>query len=189
MKLNSRVGTLVLYDSENVATPVRPDSTHYIVDKVDVLQLRESIAKEYPSLGIDFVVFNKRFTDKSNRSKSILGFFKFLYGAGFEVVSKAVTTKKRFVKLASGENVLYHYEKCDLDTDIIEMMDEISELYEHIILVSGDDDMMPALLRARDIHGARISVISHRESMSSSFKDIDYKFIDEIMSHKTKDQH
>ena len=187
MKINSGVGTLVLYDSENLAIPVRPDNTHYIVDKIDMPQLREAIEREYPTLGMDFIVFSKRLTDNSSRASKITSFFKFLYSSGFDIISKAVTTRKRFIKLASGESVLYHYEKCDLDTDMIKVIDEKAHLYQHIILVSGDDDMLPALLNARDNFGVRITAISHKESMSSSFRNIDNIYIDELLARR--DEH
>ena len=186
MLVNNGVGTLVLYDSENLAIPVRPDRTHYIIDKIDMIHLREAIEREFPSLGIDFLVFSKRLIDGTPRANKMTNFFKFLYSTGFDIVSKIVTTRKRFVKLKSGETVLYHYEKCDLDTDIIKVINEKSWMYQHIILVSGDDDMLPALLNARDDFGVRITCVSHKESMSSSFKEIDYIYVDELLSKKEK---
>lgn len=186
MKTNSKSGTLVLYDSENMTTPVRPDHSHYIIDKIDVLLLREMIEKEFPSLGIDFVFFGKRLSDQDVRGLKIQSFFKFLYSTGFDIVSKFVSRKQRFIKLQTGETVLYHYEKCDLDTEMVDMIHKNAHLYEHIILVSGDDDMLPALLRARDNFGTRITAISHRESMSNSFSQIENLYIDELLSRKGK---
>jgi uncharacterized LabA/DUF88 family protein len=180
----SRFGTLVLYDVENLKTPLSRKKGAYIVSRVDLLEVREAIRKTLPSTHFNDIVFVKSYHKSDKRWAKNNRFFDFLRNKGFEVEEK-ITKKSKNVIVKDGKKFVYTYEECDMDANIIHNILTLGSKYSTIILLSGDDDMYNSLKYAED-NGTEIVVIAHMENMSDRMKEFDNIFLHDLLDRENE---
>ncbi len=179
----TKFGTLVLYDVENLKTPLNVKKGDYIISRVDLLEVRESIRKTLKSVHFNDIVFVKSYHKSDKRWSKNNRFFDFLRNKKFEVEEK-ITKKAKNVITTGGKRVVYTYEECDMDANIIHSILTLGREYEKIILLSGDDDMYSSLKYAQENFNSDITVIAHRENMSEKMKEFEYIYLDQLLDNR-----
>jgi uncharacterized LabA/DUF88 family protein len=169
--------TLILYDVENLKVP--PNSTYYAAKRIDFRELSYQIKNRYKSLFYKELAFVKDVPDDDRRKAGVDGFFSFLASIGIRPIRK-MPKKKKVSGVYQGRKYVHCYEKCDMDTMIAEEIVFAIGEYDHIILLSGDADMAQALKRAQK-NNIEVTVIAHKENMSSIMKKFDWYAIDKVL--------
>jgi len=180
----SKFGTLVLYDVENLKTPINKEKGDHRIPRVDLLDVRESIRKALPSTHFNDIVFVKSYHKSDKRWLKNKRFFNFLKHKGFEVKNK-ITKKSKNIIVKDGKKSIYTYEECDMDADIVHDILTIGKEYSTIILLSGDDDMYNSLKYVENT-GTEIIVIAHIENMSEKMKKFETIFLHDLLDIKNK---
>ena len=172
MSLQPKHGTLVLYDSENIKVPIqKAGKSKYIIPRVNMKSLTESIRKRFHDTHYNFISFGKKYHKGDvERNKGILKFNETLTSLGYSIVEKIVSLNKNIV-IEDGVKKLHYYEECDMDGEIIHTIHTIGKLYSRVIMVSGDNDMKCALDYIRDVYGVEVWIIAHAENLSNSYKE------------------
>ena len=187
----NKLGTLVLFDMENLKTPIRNISKDYSLPKIDALLIKEALQKTIFDTHYHFVAFVKNYRTVDKRYQKNIKFIDFLKSQGFEVISKIVSTSINRVKI-KGQNKIYSYEECDMDAEIVHTIHSIGKYYSRIILFSGDSDMKSSLDYVAEEHNTEIVIVSHKEHLSNKYKDYRCIYLHELMDdryvHKQKDQ-
>lgn len=176
----SRYGTLVLYDMENLKTPINRNKGRYIVSRVDLLDVKESLRRVLSDTHFHDIAFVKTYHDKDKRWYKNNKFFNFLKSKGFEVVEK-ITKRANNVITTGGEKFVYSYEECDMDANIIHHMLTLGREYSRVVLLSGDDDMFDSLKYLQEELGTEIITIAHKENMSNRMKEFRFIYLHELL--------
>lgn len=176
----SKLGTLVLYDVENLKTPLNRKKGDYIVSRVDLLEVKESIRRVLDSVHFQDIAFVKSYHHSDHRYQKNQRFFDFLRNKGFEVEEKQ-TKKAKNVVSSKGERFVYSYEECDMDANIIHSMLTLGRDYDRVILLSGDDDMYNSLKFLQDEFKTDIIVMAHKENMSEKMKTFEHIYLHELL--------
>lgn len=166
----SKLGTLVLYDSENMKVPSYKKEEH-LVFRIDMKLLRDKICERFNDVSYHFIAFSKRYPKRNDkRNKVIDQHNEMLRTIGFTIVEKT-SSKKSNVIIEDGARRVYEYEECDMDGEIIHTIHTLGPIYSRVILLSGDKDMKTSLDYIREHYGVEIWVISHKERLSNEYSD------------------
>lgn len=176
----SKFGTLVLYDVENLKTPLDKRKGDYIISRVDLIEVQESIRRIFNDIHYNDIAFVKSYHEKDKRWSKNDKFFKFLEKNGIEIVKKRTKTGKNIIT-SNGKKFVYSYEECDMDANIIHTILTLGREYSRIILLSGDDDMYESLIHLQRELGTEIVVIAHKENLSERMKDFRYIYLHEVL--------
>ncbi len=176
----SNFGTLVLYDVENLKTPLNRKKGDYILSRVDLLEVDESIKKVLPDVHYHNIAFVRAYHISDKRWDKNERFFSFLENNGFEVIKKK-TKKAKNIITSNGKKFVYTYEECDMDANIIYSMLTLGIKYKRVILLSGDDDMYETLKYMEETLKTDIIVIAHRENLSEKMKKFRYIYLHELL--------
>ena len=176
----SKLGTLVLYDVENLKTPLDTKKGSYVLSRVDLLEVKESLRRVLDSVHFHDIAFVRAYHKSDKRHGKNHRFFDFLRIKGFEVEEK-ITKKAKNTVVSNGEKFVYSYEECDMDANIIHSMMTIGKDYSRIVLLSGDDDMYNSLKYMQDTLGTEIIVIAHKENMSEQMKNFSHMYLHELV--------
>ena len=176
----SKLGTLVLYDMENLKTPLNRKKDDYILSRVDLLEVRESIRRVFDSVHYNDIAFVKAYHHSDKRSGKNSRFFDFLRNKGFEVEEK-ITKKGNNIIEIKGKKLVYSYEECDMDANIIHSILTLGRDYARVILLSGDDDMYNSLKFLQDELGTEVIVVAHKENMSNTMKGFRHMYLHELI--------
>lgn len=179
----TRGGTLVLYDAENLKTPLSKKKGKYILSRVDMLETKEQIRKTFKDTLHVEIAFVRAYHQTDHRFKKNERFFSLLENNGFEVVRKKIKKAKNIVYV-DGRKFVYAYEECDMDAKIIHTILTIGRDFERIILLSGDDDMYDSLKYLKDEYGTDIVVIAHKENLSGKMKEFNHIFLHDLLNNK-----
>jgi len=179
----NRGGTLVLYDAENLKTPLTKNKGEYILSRVDILETKEKIRRTFNDVLHVEIAFVRAYHHTDHRYKRNERFFSMLESNGFEVVRKKIKKAKNIVHV-DGKKFVYTYEECDMDAKIIHTILTIGREFERIILLSGDDDMYDSLKFVKDEYGTEVIVIAHKENLSGKMKEFKHIFLHELLNNK-----
>ena len=169
--------TIVIYDIENIKVP--RGGLEYRARNVDLKKISLYIRNKFPSLYIREVAFLKTASSSQAKAKKLETFLDFLDRNWFQVKTKA--PKKKFTSgTYNGIDYVHEYEQSDMDSMIIEEILRAINVFDHIVILSGDGDMASSLKYAKRM-GKEITVIAHKENMSRQLKTLDHIFIHEIM--------
>jgi uncharacterized LabA/DUF88 family protein len=163
---------VIIYDVENIKVPKGGDG--YRVKNVDIIKISNFIKEKYPSLYVKEVALLK-----VNNNINLQSFIGFLERNNI-LVKKREAKKKEVEGEYNGVKYTHKYEQGDMDAMIVEEIIREVGNSDHIVLLSGDGDMVSALKFAARM-GVEVSVVSHEENMSNYLKIFDHTFIHEIM--------
>lgn len=176
----SRCGTLVLYDMENLKTPIKQSKGRYIISRVDMIDIKESLRRVLNDTHFNDIAFVKTYHEKDKRWYKNNKFFNFLKTKGFYVVEK-ITKKANNIITTGGDKFVYSYEECDMDANIIHHILTLGREYSRVVLLSGDDDMLESLKYLQTELGTEIVVIAHKENMSKKLKEFRSIYLHELL--------
>jgi hypothetical protein len=176
----SKFGTLVLYDVENLKTPLNTKRGDYILSRVDLLEVDESIRRVFDDVHYNNFAFVRSYHEKDRRWSKNDKFFNFLKSSGFTVVEKR-TKKAKNVITTDGKKFVYSYEECDMDANIVHHILTLGRDYARVILLSGDDDMHESLKYIQEQCGTEVVVIAHKENMSNVMKEFKHMYLHELI--------
>ena len=182
-KMSKLFGTLVLYDVENLKTPLTGRNGKYLMPRVDLVDVDESIKRIFDDIHYNSIAFVKSYYHKDKRYEKNSRFFSFLRIKGFEVIEKMTKNLKNLVT-SKGKKLVYTYEECDMDSSIIYSLLTYGPKYNRVILLSGDDDMYDSLLVLQEKYNTEIIVISHKENLSEKLKQFRYIYLHELLERQ-----
>jgi len=176
-------GTLVLYDAENLKTPLTKKKGEYVLSRVDIIETRNQIRRAFNDVLHVDIAFVRAYHHTDHRYKKNERFFSMLESSGFEIVRKKVKKAKNLVHV-DGKKFVYSYEECDMDAKIVHTILTLGKKFERIVLLSGDDDMYDSLKFLKDEYGIEIVIIAHMENLSHKMKDFKYIYLHELLDNK-----
>ena len=173
--------TIIIYDIENIKVPEKGKES-YRAKNVDLKKISLYIRNRFPSLYTKEVAFVKTTNTSKAKSRKMEAFVDFLKRNWFQVKTKA-PKRKLVTGIHNGIDYVHEYEQSDMDSMIIEEILRATDVFDHIVILSGDGDMASSLKYAKRI-GKEITVIAHEENMSKQLKTLDHIFIHEIMEDR-----
>jgi len=172
----------IIYDVENIKTP-RHGAT-YRSKNVDIKKASDAIKKRFPALYTAETAFLRIFHDNGARIEKVKPFLRFLAANNIKVKTKK-PKQKRIEGVYQGQKYIHTYSQGDMDCMIIEEILRSIDTFTHIVVFSGDGDMISALKFAERM-GVEVTVVAHEENISAGLLKFDHIFLHSILEKEDK---